>query len=193
MPAAKTPDIQFHVATLSADMAGGKVHDFSGMTLSVCQLRPNSRGSITLGSADPYERPRIHANYLAEESDRHFAVESIRFARKLARTAPLSDYVDGEVAPGPQIETADDILRFAQAHGATIFHPAGTCRMGADEDAVVDPRLRVRGAECLWIADCSIMPTLISGNTNVPAMMIGEKAAEMILQDCHPSTTNPRA
>jgi len=183
MPDAKTPDIQFHVATLSADMAGGKVHDFSGMTLSVCQLRPNSRGSITLGSADPYERPRIHANYLAEESDRHFAVESVRFARKLAQTAPLSDYVAAEVTPGPNIETADDILRFVQAHGATIFHPAGTCRMGADQDAVVDPRLRVRGAEGLWVADCSVMPTLISGNTNVPAMMIGEKAAEMILQD----------
>ncbi|MFZ3311418.1 MAG: GMC family oxidoreductase N-terminal domain-containing protein [Xanthobacteraceae bacterium] len=188
MPGAKTPDIQFHVATLSADMAGGKVHDFSGMTLSVCQLRPKSRGSIALASADPYERPLIHANYLAEEADRYFAVESIKFARKLAQTPPLADLIDTEAVPGPKVESAADILDFAQANGATIFHPAGTCRMGADEAAVVDPRLRVRGAERLWVADCSIMPTLVSGNTNVPAMMIGEKAAEMILQDCRQQT-----
>ena len=182
-PEAKTPDIQFHVATLSADMAGGKVHDFSGMTLSVCQLRPKSRGSIALASADLFDRPRIHANYLAAESDRQFAVESIAFARKLAGTPPLSDYIDAEVAPGPNVQSADDILHFAQANGATIFHPAGTCRMGPDEDAVVDPRLRVRGADRLWVADCSIMPTLVSGNTNVPAMMIAEKAADLILQE----------
>src|SRR5579863_6770349 len=182
-PGAKTPDIQFHVATLSADMAGGKVHDFSGMTLSVCQLRPQSRGSIALASSDPFDRPRIHANYLAAENDRHFAVESIGFARKLARTPPLSDYIAAEVTPGPNVESADDVLHFAQANGATIFHPAGTCCMGPDDNAVVDPRLRVRGTDRLWVADCSIMPTLVSGNTNVPAMMIAEKAADMILQD----------
>lgn len=181
---AKTPDIQFHVATLSADMAGGKVHDFSGMTLSVCQLRPQSRGFIALASADPFERPRIHANYLAAESDRRFAIESIAFARKLAATSPLSDYVAQEIAPGPSVHSDDDILGFARANGATIFHPAGTCRMGSDEDAVVDPHLRVRGTDRLWVADCSIMPTLVSGNTSVPAMMIGEKAADLILQDC---------
>ena len=182
-PGAKTPDIQFHVATLSADMAGGKVHDFSGMTLSVCQLRPQSRGSITLASADPFDRPRIHANYLAEENDRQFAVASIAFARKLAATPPLSDYIAAEVTPGPNVQSDNDILRFARASGATIFHPAGTCRMGADEDAVVDPQLRVRGADRLWVADCSIMPTLVSGNTSVPAMMIAEKAADLIMQD----------
>jgi choline dehydrogenase len=182
-PRAKTPDIQFHVATLSADMAGGKVHDFSGMTLSVCQLRPESRGCITLASADPFDRPRIHANYLAEEGDREFAVASVAFARKLAATPPLSDYIAAEVTPGPNVQSDDDILRFARANGATIFHPAGTCRMGADEDAVVDPQLRVRGTDRLWVADCSIMPTLVSGNTSVPAMMIAEKAADLILQD----------
>ena len=182
-PEAKTPDIQFHVATLSADMAGGKVHDFSGMTVSVCQLRPQSRGSIALASADPFDRPRIHANYLAAESDRQFAVASIGFARKLAHTPPLSDYIAAEVTPGPEVASDDDILHFAQANGATIFHPAGTCRMGPDEDAVVDPQLRVRGADRLWVADCSIMPTLVSGNTNVPAMMIAEKAADLILQE----------
>ena len=180
---AKSPDIQFHVATLSADMAGGKVHDFSGMTMSVCQLRPQSRGSIALASADPFDRPHIHANYLDAESDRRFAVESIAFARKLAATPPLSDYVAAEVTPGPNVQGDDDILRFARANGATIFHPAGTCRMGADEDAVVDPHLRVRGTERLWVADCSIMPTLVSGNTSVPAMMIAEKAADLIMRE----------
>lgn len=191
MPEAKSPDIQFHVATLSADMAGGKVHDFPGFTLSVCQLRPESRGHIALASADPLARPRIHANYLATETDRDYAVKSIRFARKLARTEPLSDLVAAEVTPGPAVGTDAEILDYARRNGATIFHPSGTCRMGSDEAAVVDPRLRVRGTDGLWVVDCSIMPTLVSGNTNVPAIMIAEKAADMILEDCK-ETSNGR-
>lgn len=183
MSDAETPDIQFHVATLSADMAGGKVHDFSGFTLSVCQLRPESRGHIALASSDPMARPLIHANYLATETDRSYAVKSIEYARKLAATAPLSDLVAAEVVPGPDVKTEAEILEFARRSGATIFHPSGTCRMGTDDDAVVDPRLRVRGVSGLWVVDCSIMPTLVSGNTNVPAMMIAEKAADMILED----------
>jgi choline dehydrogenase len=164
-------------------MAGGKVHDFSGFTLSVCQLRPESRGYIALASSDPMARPLIHANYLATETDRAYAVKSIEFARKLAATAPLSDLVAAEVVPGPDVKTEAAILDFARRNGATIFHPSGTCRMGTDDDAVVDPRLRVRGVSGLWVVDCSIMPTLVSGNTNVPAMMIAEKAADMILED----------
>ena len=183
MPESKTPDIQFHVATLSADMAGGKVHDFSGFTLSVCQLRPESRGHIALASSDPMARPLIHANYLATEKDRAYAVKSIEFARKLAQTKPLADLVEAEAVPGPDVNTEADILDFARRSGATIFHPSGTCRMGTDDDAVVDPRLRVRGVSSLWVVDCSIMPTLVSGNTNVPAMMIAEKAADMIMED----------
>jgi choline dehydrogenase len=183
MPDAKSPDIQFHVSTLSADMAGGKVHDFSGFTMSVCQLRPESRGYIALASADPMSPPRIHANYLATATDRDYAVQSIRFARKLAATAPLAELVEAEVTPGPKINSDAEILNFARRSGATIFHPSGTCRMGSDDDAVVDPRLRVRGVSGLWVVDCSIMPTLISGNTNVPAIMIAEKAADMILED----------
>ena len=183
MPDAKRPDIQFHVATLSADTAGGTVHDFSGFTLSVCQLRPESRGRIDLASADPMVRPRIIANYLATETDRTCAVRAIFFARQLARTKPLSDYVAAEVTPGPDVQSEPDVLAFARRNGATIFHPAGTCRMGIDDAAVVDPHLRVRGVERLWVADCSIMPTLVSGNTNLPAIMIGEKASDMILQD----------
>jgi len=183
MPDAMRPDVQFHVATLSADMAGGKLHPFSGFTLSVCQLRPESRGRIALASADPTVPPRIHANYLATERDRGCAVRAISFARKLARTTPLSDYVAAEESPGPIAQSDADLLAFARQNGATIFHPAGTCRMGADEAAVVDPRLRVRSVEALWVADCSIMPTLTSGNTHLPATMIGEKGADLILQD----------
>jgi choline dehydrogenase-like flavoprotein len=183
LPESQTPDIQFHFATLSADMAGGKVHDFSGFTVSVCQLRPESTGSITLASADPFAAPKIHANYLATEADRRCTVAAIAFARRLAATAPLSDYVAAEILPGPNSTDDASLLAFARKHGATIFHPAGTCRMGSDDDAVVDPRLRLRGVDGLWIADCSIMPRLISGNTNVPAIMIGEKAADMICAD----------
>jgi choline dehydrogenase len=169
-------------------MAGGMVHDFPGFTLSVCQLRPESRGHIALASSDPLARPLIHANYLATEKDRDYAVKSIQFARKLASTAPLSGLVAAEVTPGPAVSTEAEILEFARRNGATIFHPSGTCRMGSDEAAVVDPRLRVRGVAGLWVVDCSIMPTLVSGNTNVPAMMVAEKAADMILEDCKENT-----
>lgn len=183
MPDAKSPDIQFHVATLSAEMAGGKVHDFSGFTMSTCQLRPESRGHIALVSADPLALPRVHANYLATATDRDFAVASIRFARKLAATEPLASLVAEEVKPGANVAADSDVLDFARQNGTTIFHPAGTCRMGSDDDAVVDSRLRVRGVNRLWVTDCSVMPTLVSGNTNVPAMMIAEKAADMIAED----------
>ncbi len=108
---------------------------------------------------------------------------ALRFARRLAATAPLSDYVAAEVAPGPEADTDEDLLAFARRAGATIFHPAGTCRMGSDADAVVDPRLRVRGIDGLRVVDGSVMPTLVSGNTNVPIIMIAEKASDMILED----------
>lgn len=183
LPESKTPDIQFHVATLSADMAGGKVHDFPGFTLSVCQLRPESRGSISLASPDPFAPPKIKPNYLATETDRRCTTAAMAFARKLSMTEPLRQYVAAEVLPGPDYRSDEDLLRFARGHGATIFHPAGTARMGADDDAVVDPRLRVRGVDALWVADCSVMPTLTSGNTNLPAIMIGEKASEMVAAD----------
>ncbi|MFO1114227.1 MAG: FAD-dependent oxidoreductase [Beijerinckiaceae bacterium] len=183
MPGSATPDIQFHIATLSADMAGAKPHPFSGFTLSVCQLRPESRGHIELASKDPLAAPKMFANYLDAENDRVCAVRAISFARKLAATRPLKDLVAEEIKPGPAASSDEDILEFARASGATIFHPSGTCRMGDDPDSVVDARLRARGVDGLWVADCSVMPRLVSGNTNLPAIMIGERAAEMILAD----------
>ncbi|MDE2361304.1 MAG: GMC family oxidoreductase N-terminal domain-containing protein [Hyphomicrobiales bacterium] len=183
LPESNTPDIQFHIATLSADMAGAKPHPFSGFTLSVCQLRPESRGHIELDSNDPFAAPKMFANYLDAAIDRRCAVAAISFARKLAQTAPLSELVAEEIKPGPLAKTDADLLAFARATGATIFHPAGTCRMGDDAAAVVDPDLRVRGVDGLWIADCSIMPRLVSGNTNLPAIMIGERAADKILAE----------
>lgn len=185
LPESATPDIQFHIATLSADMAGAKPHPFSGFTLSVCQLRPTSRGHVALASPDPMAAPLMYSNYLDSETDRRCAIAAVQFARKLAATEPLQGYVAEEFIPGPGASTDEDILAFARKNGATIFHPSGTCRMGSDDGAVVDPRLRVRGIDGLWVADCSIMPTLVSGNTNLPAIMIGEKAADMILADLH--------
>lgn len=178
-----TPDIQFHIATLSADMAGAKPHPFSGFTLSVCQLRPSSRGRIRLGSADPLAPPLMFANYLDTDLDRRCTVAGIAFARRLAQTQPLRSYVAEEVLPGPQAASEADLLEFARDKGATIFHPAGTCRMGPDADAVVDTRLRLRGIDRLWVVDCSVMPTLVSGNTNLPAIMVAEKASDMIQAD----------
>jgi choline dehydrogenase len=185
LPESETPDIQFHIATLSADMAGGKVHDFSGMTLSVCQLRPESTGTIRLNGPDALQAPRIRANYLAAETDRRCAIAGIKFARSLAATAPLADLVEDEFLPGTARASDEDLLDFARQHGATIFHPAGTCRMGPGNEAasVVDPRLKVRGIGNLWVADCSVMPRLVSGNTNLPTIMIAEKAADLIKED----------
>lgn len=178
-----TPDVQFHVATLSADMAGAKPHPFSGFTISVCQLRPESAGEIKLASADPLARPLIHARYLSTDHDRRCIVAGIRLAQKIAATEPLASYVLACLKPGPDVATDEDLLAFTRANGATIFHPTGTCRMGSDPRAVVDPRLRVNGVEGLWVADCSIMPDIVSGNTNLPAIMIGERAADMMLAD----------
>jgi choline dehydrogenase len=185
-PAAASPDVQFHVATLSSDMAGSPTHTFSGFTFSVCQLRPESRGSVRIQSADPLEAPAMQPNYLSAARDRQTLVAGIRLARRLAATRALGPYVKGEYRPGPAASTDDDLLEFARNTGGTIFHPSGTCKMGdrsRDPLAVVDSRLRVHGVDALRVVDCSIMPTLTSGNTNVPVVMIAEKASDMILSD----------
>jgi choline dehydrogenase len=182
---ATTPDIQFHVATLSADMAGGKVHDYSGFTMSICQLRPESRGHIRIRSADPFEPPAMQPNYLATDLDRRTAVAGVKAARAIAAAPAMRLFVKREIKPGP--EAADDaaLLEFCRNNGATIFHPSGTCAMGLDpaHGAVVDARLRVHGMQGLRVIDASVMPALVSGNTNAPIVMMAEKAADMIKED----------
>jgi choline dehydrogenase len=182
-PVAATPDIQFHVATLSADMAGGKVHPFSGFTLSVCQLRPESRGHIRIRSTDPLQPPAMQPNYLATELDRRTAVAAVKAARAIAAAPAMQPYVRREVRPGPEAGDDAALLEFCRNQGATIFHPSGTCRMGHDTMAVLDERLCVHGVPGLRVIDCSAMPTLVSGNTNAAAVMMAEKAADMIRQD----------
>jgi len=183
LPDSTTPDIQFHFATLSADAAGGAPHPWSGCTFSVCQLRPQSRGSVKIQSPDALQAPAIKANYLSDETDRRCAVEGIKFARRLAAAPALQALLSEEYRPGAGVSTDDELLEFARAYGATIFHPAGTCKMGSDSLAVVDARLRVHGVAGLRVVDCSVMPTLTSGNTHAPAVMLAEKASDLILQD----------
>ncbi|MEM9523611.1 MAG: GMC oxidoreductase, partial [Pseudomonadota bacterium] len=183
----ETPDIQFHVQPWSADSPGEGVHPFSAFTMSVCQLRPESRGEIRLASDSASDHPRIHPNYLATPTDCQTLVEGIRIARRIARHAPLASKISEEFRPDASLDLDDyeDTLDWARNNSTTIYHPAGTCRMGPGSDAVVDARLRVRGVGGLRVADCSIMPEIVSGNTNAPAIMIGEKASDMILADQH--------
>ncbi len=182
---AKTPDIQFHFSTLSADTAGGDVHAFPGCTYSICQLRPESRGSVRIRSGDMHDAPSIQPNYLATDLDRRTTVAGVRFARRVAATEPMASLMKREVRPGPQAQSDDELLHFCREYGQTIFHPSGTAKMGvaSDPGAVVDERLRVYGTQGLRVVDCSIMPTLVSGNTNVPIVMVAEKASSMILED----------
>jgi choline dehydrogenase len=179
------PDTQFHVATLSADMAGAKVHPFSGFTFSVCQLRPSSRGQVRIRSADPLQPPAMQANYLSTDLDRRTTVAALKAARAISQTPAMQPYIRREVKPGLETDDEPALLEFARNNGATIFHPSGTCKMGHDAQAVVDKRLRVHGLQGLRVVDCSVMPTLVSGNTNGPVVALAEKAVDMILQDRH--------
>ena len=183
LPESKTPDVQFHFATLSADLAGAKPHPWPGFTMSVCQLRPESRGTVTIRSTDPFEAPSMRPNYLATETDRRCGVAGVKLARALAATNAMKPHVAEEYRPGAQLQSDADLLEFARNFGATIFHPSGTCKMGRDAMAVVDKRLRVHGVAGLRVVDCSVMPTLTSGNTHAPVVMIAEKVSDLILED----------
>ena len=165
-------------------MAGSKVHEFSGFTMSVCQLRPEARGFVRIASNDPLSLPVMQANYLSSEHDRATLIAGLRLARKLASTRALTTFVAGEYRPGSEVSTDEGLLEFAKNTAGTIFHPSGTTKMGpmSDPYAVVDPMLRVHGCDALRVVDCGIMPTLVSGNTNAPVVMIAEKAADMILR-----------
>ena len=177
------PDVQFYLGTVSAEARGAKPHPFSAFTLAFYQLRPASRGAVSLKATDPSAAPRIQPNYLAEEEDRRMVVAALRLGRRLSTTSALSPYVLEEFTPGPLVESDEELLDYVRAVGTTGYHPVGTCRMGSDSAAVVDPQLRVLGLEGLRVVDASIMPTLVSSNTNAPTIMIAEKAAAMILSN----------
>lgn len=186
-PRQERADLEFHVQPLSLDKFGEPLHRFPAFTMSVCNLRPSSRGTIRLKSPDAAAAPEIRPNYLSTDEDREVAANSLRVARRIVRQPALAPYRPEEVLPGPQVRDDDDAGLAAAAGqvGTTIFHPVGTAKMGLASDplAVVDSRLRVFGIEGLRVADASVMPTITSGNTNSPTIMIGEKAAAMILAD----------
>jgi choline dehydrogenase len=182
-PRLATPDIQIHFLPFSTDKMGERLHSFSGFSASVCQLRPESRGSLRIRSADPTMAPEIRINYLSTEVDRIANVEGLKVLRRILRAPALRPYVVEEVDPGARISTDEELLNYCRARGSTIYHPTSTCRMGSDPLAVVDQSLRVRGLEGLRVVDGSIMPDLVSGNTNAAIIMIAEKASDMILQD----------
>ena len=184
-PDVETPDIQFHVQPLSAENPGQGADKFSAFTMSVCQLRPESRGEIRLKSASPHDAPAIIPRYLSTETDRRTIVEGVKIARRIARQEPLAAKILEEFRPSADLPMDDyaATLDWVRNNTASIYHPTGTCKMGSDKLSVVDARLRVHGIDGLRVADCSIMPEIVSGNTNAPAIMIGEKASDLILED----------
>jgi choline dehydrogenase len=182
-PARATPDLEYHIQPLSLDKFGDPLHPFPAFTASVCNLRPESRGEVRIRSAQPDAPPAIRPNYLATERDRMVAAAAIRLTRRICAAGALARFKPTELRPGPEFQSDAELARAAGAIGTTIFHPVGTCRMGADPGAVVDDRLRVHGLAGLRVVDASIMPTITSGNTAAPVIMIAEKAADMIRLD----------
>ncbi len=178
-------NVEFHVQPLSLDAFGQPLHTFDAMTVSVCNLRPTSRGSVHIASADMADVPLIQPNYLATEEDRMVAAESIQLARRIMAQPAMQKYVPQEHKPGPHLQTEADLIKAAGDIASTIFHPVGTCKMGLETDAsaVVNDRFQVHGLESLRVVDASVMPLITSGNTNSPVLMMAERAAEWILQD----------
>jgi choline dehydrogenase len=190
-PSLPTPDVQFHFILFSADAVGQKLHPWPGFLASICQLRPESRGFVRIKSADPALPPAIQPRYLTAQLDRDVMVKGMQLLRRVMSEPAMARYVVEELAPGPKVVSEPDFLAFARQKGTTVFHPTSTCRMGSDLTAVVDERLRVHGFTGLRVADASIMPTLVSGNTNAACVMIGEKASDMILQDARAKAQAP--
>ncbi|WP_425099772.1 GMC family oxidoreductase [Tropicibacter sp. S64] len=177
----ETPDLEYHVQPLSLGAFGEPLHDYPAVTASVCNLRPESRGSVSLTSPDYRDAPRIAPNYLSTEGDRMTAVRAIRLTRRIMAQGPMAKYAPEEVKPGVAFESDEDLARAAGDIGTTIFHPVSTVRMGTEDDAPLDAQLRFKGVGGLRVVDASVMPTITSGNTNSPTIMIAEKAADMIL------------
>ncbi len=182
-PGLETPDLQYHIQPLSLDKFGDPLHRFPAFTASVCNLRPASRGSVRIVGPDARSHPAIRPNYLSDPYDREIAVRAIGLTRRICAAPALARFAPEEVLPGTQVQSEEELARAAGDIGTTIFHPVGTCRMGGDPMAVVDERLRVHGIAGLRVVDASIMPTITSGNTNSPTIMIAEKAADMIRED----------
>jgi len=176
-----TPNLEYHVQPLSLDAFGEPLHAFDALTASVCNLRPRSRGEVRIASPDPAAAPSIRPNYLADPADQDVAREAVALTRRICAAPGLAAYRPVEYRPGADVTDPADLLAAIGRISTTIFHPVGTCRMGADEDAVVDGALRVRGIERLRVADAAVMPTITSGNTNAPTIMIAEKAADLAL------------
>jgi choline dehydrogenase len=182
-PKMATPDVQFHFILFSADAVGQKLHPWPGFLASICQLRPESRGFVRIKSADPAQAPAIQPRYMSAQADRDCMVAGMKLLRNVMGQPAIKRYIVEELAPGAKVQSDAQLLDFARAKGTTVFHPTSTCRMGSDVTAVVDERLRVHGLEGLRVADASIMPTVVSGNTNAACVMIGEKASDMVLAD----------
>ncbi len=186
-PSVATPDLQTHIVLFSTSGATGRqgagLHPFPGMSSTVILLRPESRGSVEIGSADPMAAPLIKSRYLSTERDAQTLMRGVRAVRNIMGQPALEPFVDSEIEPGADVTSDDALIEYLRNFGNTGFHPVGTCRMGSDPRAVVDARLRVRGIDDLRVVDASIMPSIVSGNTNAPVIMIAEKASDMILAD----------
>jgi choline dehydrogenase-like flavoprotein len=182
-PDARSPDLQLHLGLGTGIEAGVAAMPAGGVTLNSCYLRPRSRGTVRLASADPARAPLIDPNYWADPIDREMSIRGLKLTQEILAQEPLRPFIKAERLPGPDVRTDADYFAFICAHSKTSHHSAGTCRMGVDPGAVVDPRLRFNGIERLRVVDNSIMPTVISSNTNAAAIMIGEKAADMIRAD----------
>ena len=182
-PEQKSANLEYHVQPLSLERFGEPLHAFAAFTASVCDLRPHSRGTVQIRSALPDAAPIIQPNYLSHENDLKVAADAIRLTRKIAAAPALAAFEPVEYLPGVSLQSEEELRQAASAIGTTIFHPVGTCKMGQGRDAVVDERLRVHGVEGLRVVDASIMPTITSGNTCSPTLMIAEKAAQMIIAD----------
>ena len=186
-PELATPDVQFATVIFSADRPAEGLHKFSGFSLVAYQLRPESRGELRLKSADPATAPAMHPNYLATEMDRRTIVSALKLSRRLLATPDMRHFITGEYIPGEAVQTDQELLEYAKQYGGTVFHPTSTCKMGIDPMAVVDPGLRVHGLDRLRVVDASIMPAVVSGNTNAATIMIAEKAVDLLRQRTRPA------
>jgi choline dehydrogenase len=182
-PQLERPDLQFYFINFSLPKMGEALHRFSAFTCSVSQLRPESRGRVAIRSIDPGAAPAIHYNYLATERDRRGMVEGLKLLRRLVSSPAMQPFVAGEYLPGEHVQSDEDWLGFCREVGSTVYHPTSTCRMGDDAAAVVDARLRVRGLAGLRVIDASVMPRVVSGNTNAAVIAIAEKGADLVRAD----------